>query len=300
MTESKTSRPLALQPAVLKRWSPGQIFRNIALISIGSVLCALAINGILIPQRFVSGGVSGLALVIHYRFPVFPVSTVYFVLNIPLFVMGWMFVGRRFFIYSIVGMLVFSGALQWVGVLIPLADPIPNALLAGIFNGVGSGLILRSLGSAGGTDILSVILLNRFSIRLGTTALAFNFAVLLLAVFTTSLEAIMYTLIFLYVSAEIMNLVVTGFSKRKAVFIISAQWESIAKGILNEICRGATILQGQGAYSGRAEKILYTVVSFQELSRVKRLIRAYDPDAFVVITDTLEVMGQGIGNQPHW
>lgn len=277
-----------------------QLLWNVGLIALGSVVCAIAVNGILVPQRFVSGGVTGLALVIHYLFSSLPVSCLYFLFNVPLFALGWMFVSRRFFLYSIAGMIIFSFALHWVQVPIPVTDPIPSALLAGIINGVGAGIILRSLGSAGGTDILSVILLNRFSIRLGTTTLAFNVGVLFLATISTSLEAILYTLIYLYVTSQVMNLVVTGTSQRKAVFVISPHWGQISKGILQEIRRGATIIQGRGAYSGRDEQILYTVITFRELARVKRMIRHIDPGAFVVVTDTLEVMGRRIGNQPQW
>jgi uncharacterized membrane-anchored protein YitT (DUF2179 family) len=277
-----------------------QVLWNTALITLGSIVCAVAVKGILIPHRFVSGGVTGLALVIHYLFSPLPVSWLYLLLNIPLFALGWMFVGRRFFLYSIAGTIIFSSALQWVQVPIPVTDPIPSALLAGILNGTGAGIILKSLGSAGGMDILSVILLKRFSIRLGTTSLAFNVSVLFLAAISTSLEAILYTLIYLYVTSQVMNLVVTGMSQRKAVFIISPHWEQISKGILQEIRRGATIIRGQGAYSGLDEQIVYTVITFRELARVKRMIRRIDPSAFVVVTDTLEVMGRRIGNQPQW
>lgn len=281
-------------------WPAKQILWTLGLLIAGSIFCAVAINGILIPRRFVGGGVAGLSLVIHYLLPFLPVSVLYFVLNIPLFALGWMFVGRRFFLYSIAGMIIFSCSLQWVTVSVPVEDPIPSALLAAIIGGFGGGLILRSLGSAGGTDILSVILLNRFSIRLGTTTLAFNIGVLVLGTFSTSLEAILYTLIYLYVASQVMNLVVTGVSQRKAVFIISSHWEQISTGILNELRRGATIILGRGAYSGQEEKILYTVITFRELARLKQMIRRIDPVAFVVVTDTLEVMGHRIGNQPHW
>ena len=273
---------------------------NLGLITLGSVLCAVAVNGILIPHRFVSGGVTGSALVIHYILPSVPVSWLYFLLNIPLFAIGWIFVGRRFFFYSIAGMVIFSGALQWVQVPVAVQDPILSALLAGIISGAGSGIILRSVGSAGGTDILSVILLNRFSVRVGTTVLAFNSSVLIAAAIFSSLQSALYTLVYLYVSSHILNLVVTGLSQRKAIFIISPHWEEISGGILREIRRGVTIIRGQGGYSGRDEQILYTIITFRELARLKRMIRRVDPGAFVVVTDTLEVMGHGIGNQPHW
>ncbi|MDY6838410.1 MAG: YitT family protein [Thermodesulfobacteriota bacterium] len=277
-----------------------ELLRNIGLITLGSTICALAINGILIPHRFVSGGVTGLALVIHYLVPSLPVSGLYFAINLPLFAMGWKFVGRRFFLFSVAGMVVFSASLQWVSIPIAIHDPVPSALLAGIMSGLGSGIILRSVGSAGGTDILAVTLLNRFSIRLGTTTLAFNAGVLVLAAMSSSLEPVLYTLIYMYVTSHVMNLVATGLSQRKAVLIISSQWNEIAQRVLEQVRRGVTILRGQGAFSGQEEQVLYTVITFRDLARTKRIIRQVDPGAFVVVTDTLEVMGHRIGNQPHW
>ena len=97
-----------------------------------------------------------------------------------------------------------------------------------------------------------------------------------------------------------INLVVTGLSKRKAVFIISAKWEEISSKILKKIGRGLTVIHGQGGYTGNEEQILYTVISLRELSKLKDVIRQTDPSAFVVVQDTLEVMGRRIGNQPHW
>ncbi len=289
---------------VLFRRSGWPVLRNIggnlALLVLGSLLCGVAINGILIPHRFVSGGVTGVALVIHYLVPPVPVAAIYVLANLPLFVAGWFFISRRFFLYSVVGMLLFSGAVAWVDVGVPIKDKLLAALLAGLIQGAGSGIILKSMGSAGGTDILSVILLQRFSIRLGTTVLAFNGIVLASAALLFSLEDALYTLIFLYVSATIVDLVVTGLSQRKAVFIISPQWEAIAPRILNEIHRGVTILSGRGGYSERDQQVLYTVVSFREVATLKRIVRSEDPAAFVVVSDTTEVMGHRIGNQPHW
>ncbi len=273
---------------------------NVILLSIGSTLCALAINGILIPHQFLSGGFVGLVLVIYYLSPLLPVAWLYFLFNLPLFALGWMYVGRRFFLYSLAGSILFSLAVRLVPASFPVHDPILAALLAGIIGGAGAGMILRSLGSAGGVDILSVILLKRFSIRLGSTILVFNTLVLGLAALFFSLDAALYTLVYMFVTSYVVNLVVTGWSQRKAVLIISAEWERIHKGILYELKRGATILQGKGGYSGEPEQILYTVITFRELARLKRMVRSLDPNAFVVVTDTLEVMGLRVGTEPHW
>ncbi len=278
----------------------GKICWNLLLISLGSVLCALSINGILIPKGFYGAGFTGIALLVHYVAPALPVALIYLAINIPVFGIGWIYVGRRFFYYRIAGMLIFTAAVEWVHFPVPVNDQILNALLAGILMGTGSGTILKSQGSAGGLDILSVVLLKRFSIRLGSTILAFNVAVLTAGTILFTLEKALYTLIYLYVNAHMVNLMITGLSQRKAAQIITPQWEDIAQHIMRDMHRGVTILNGQGAYSGKAEKILYTVITFRELGALKRLIAAHDPDAFVVVTDTLEVMGQRIGNQPHW
>ncbi|MDP1989414.1 MAG: YitT family protein [Syntrophales bacterium] len=297
------AREVVSMPAFFQ-WSGWPILKNIGwnigLLILGSILCALAINGIIVPHRFVSGGVTGLALVIHYLFPFFPVALIYLLANIPLFIAGWFFISHRFFIYSTIGMLLFSGAVAWVDIDVPVQDKLLAAILAGLIQGAGSGIILKSVGSAGGTDILSVILLQHFSIRLGTTVLGFNILVLSAAAFFFSLEDALYTLIYLYVSTKIVDLVVTGLSQRKAIFIISPKWEQISARILSEIHRGVTLLRGQGAYSAREQQILYTVVTFQEVASLKQIVRKEDPNAFVVVSDTTEVMGHRIGNQPHW
>ena len=277
-----------------------EVLWNLFLISLGSALCSMAINGILIPQKFYGAGFTGVALIIHYLVPSLPVAVLYFILNIPVFALGWIYVGRRFFLYSIAGMFIFAGTLVWIHISLPVYDKMLSTILAGIIVGVGSGIILRSLGSAGGLDILSVIFLKRFSIRLGSTILAFNSLLLVAGAVLFSLEGALYTLIYIFVSSYMVNLVVTGLSQRKAVYIISPQWEEISHEIMDKIQRGVTVIKGQGGYTGRDENILYTVISFRELPQLKQLIRGVDPHAFVVVTDTLEVMGHGIGNQPHW
>jgi uncharacterized membrane-anchored protein YitT (DUF2179 family) len=280
--------------------TPRAVARNLFLLTVGSAVCAVAINGILVPKQFLAGGFTGMAMLIHYLMPGLPVGAIYFLLNLPLFVIGWIFVGRGFFYYSIAGMLLFS-----LVVLIPfpeiqIEDRLLNALTAGILTGTGSGILLLSSGSAGGMDILSIILLKKYSIRLGTTSLAFNIALMLVAALRVPLEMILYTLIFIFVSAHCVNLVVTGLNQRKAIMIISEKWSELTREIMNTMGRGVTVLHGEGGYSKREQKILYSVIPFQELPRFKKQIRAIDPDAFVVITETLEVIGHRVGNQPHW
>jgi uncharacterized membrane-anchored protein YitT (DUF2179 family) len=276
------------------------ILWNLLLISVGSIICSAAIKGILVPKQFLAGGITGLALLVHYVLPSLPVGGIYFILNIPLFIIGWLFVGRRFFIYSIAGVCIFSALMLLPYPVLQIKDMILAALAAGITTGLGSGIILRSLGSAGGLDILSVILYKKYTVRLGTTVMVFNALLMVVAAFQIHLEMILYTLIYLYVTSHIVNLVVTGFSQRKAIMIISSKWHEISHQIMDHLQRGVTVVRGEGGYTGREVRILYSVIAFQELSRFKEMIRKIDPEAFVVVTETMEVMGKRIGNQPHW
>jgi uncharacterized membrane-anchored protein YitT (DUF2179 family) len=273
---------------------------NLFLIASGSVICALAINGILIPHKFLSGGFVGMTLIIHYLLPFLPVAVLYFVLNIPVYFLGWKYIGRRFFLYSVAGMVIFSLAVLWKPFIIPVHDKMLAAIFAGILSGAGGGIILRSFGSAGGMDILSIILFKRFSIRLGTSVLVLNVLILSFAAYVFSMEDALYTLIFLFVSTQMLNVVVYGLSQRKAVHIISPEWEKIQRSIMETIHRGVTLIDGRGGYKGQDTQVVFTVISHQELPRLKKLIGDIDPQAFVVVSDTLEVMGRRIGNQPHW
>ena len=273
---------------------------NLALITAGSCICAFAIKGILIPSDFVSSGLAGLALVLHYIAPNLSVGILYLLLNIPLFLLGWKYVSRRFFLYSIAGTTIFSAALYWISIPITLNDQFLSAILAGIVMGAGNGITLRSAGSAGGTDVLSVMIQTKFSVRFGNTVLAFNGIVLSASAILFSLETALYSLFFIFVYSQVLDLVVTGFSQRKSVMIISKLHGEIIVRILKDLNRGVTIIKGQRGYSEEPVDIIYTVIAFRELARIKKMINQIDPDAFVVISDTAEVMGYRIGNQRRW
>jgi uncharacterized membrane-anchored protein YitT (DUF2179 family) len=292
MTQKKKPQPLFT--------TPKRLLLDLLYISVGCILCAIAINGILIPHQFVTGGITGLALLIHKFIPSLDAGWIYFFINLPLFALAWMAVGRRFFFYSILGVVCLTLSMAYIKFSIVLEDKMLDALLAGLLVGAGAGLSLKSSGSQGGLDILSIMLLKRFSISIGNTVLFVNIILLLMVALLYSLDSVLYTLIVLFVSSKIVSLVVTGLSQRKAVFIISPHSEKIAKEILKDIKRGVTILEGEGGYTRKKEQILYTVINFREIGQLKRLIQQIDEDAFVVISDTLEVMNQRIGNQPHW
>lgn len=277
-----------------------ELLVDLLFILSGNVLCAIAVNGILIPNEFVTGGVTGISLIINSMVPFLNVGLIYFLINIPIFVIGWMKVGKRFFFYSIVGAASLSVILAFVNIEIHLNEPILYSLMAGMLYGIGVGLVLRSPGSQGGLDILSVILLKKFSVSFGNTVLTINIIILLFVGVFFSLESVLHTVIVFIVSSKLVNIVLTGLSQRKSVMVISDHWEKISKEILKNPMMGVTIISGEGGYMKNGRKILYIVVSLMSLGRIKKLILEVDPDAFIVISGTQEVINYRIGNQPHW
>ncbi len=260
----------------------------------GGFIWSLAINGILIHHQFMSGGVSGIALVIHYLFRFLPVGAMVFLLNIPIFAVGWTLISGKFFVLSLMGMLSLSFFLTvttWLH--IPIDNPLLATLFAGVISGVGSGLVFRVGGSGGGTGIIAMVLNRYFSVRVGMVSYALNAIPLILGALLINLEAALYSIIYVYVSGSVTDRILTGFNERRGVFIISEKSSKIAKDVLDKLHRGATFFKGEGAYTHTPLRVMYCVVPLFELARLKDLISSIDPKAFIVINETMEVIGRG-------
>jgi uncharacterized membrane-anchored protein YitT (DUF2179 family) len=259
----------------------------------GSGLWVFGMNSILIPNRFISGGVIGIALLVHYLIPFIGFIWIFLALNIPLLVLGWRTISRQFMLYSIFGM----GAIAWMSHIIKpirmdIKDPIVAALTAGVICGFGAGLVLRSHGSGGGLDILSIYLKKRFGFQVGTTVTLFNALVLMAGVYFYSLQLALYSLIFLFTTGRVINAVISGFNRRKAVLIVSDKSDLISDTLLREKKRGVTLLKGEGGFSHKEKNIIFTIISMIELPKIKEIILNLDPDAFIVVNDTFEVLGR--------
>ena len=260
----------------------------------GGLIWSIAINGILIHNQFMSGGVSGFALVIHYLFKFLPVGLMVFLMNIPIFAIGWVIISGKFFALSLLGMLSLSFFLTvttWLH--IPIDNPLLAALFAGVISGVGSGLVFRCGGSGGGTGIIAMVLNRYFSVRVGMVFFALNSIPLILGALLINLEAALYSIVYIYVSGSVTDRILTGFNERRSIFIISTKSSEIAKEILDKLHRGATFFKGEGAYTHITMKVVYCVVPLFELARLKDLISSIDPKAFIVINETMEVIGKG-------
>lgn len=265
---------------------------NLALICAGCLLCVIGMNAVIIPYNFLTGGLVGLAILIHYLFSWVEIGWTYLLLNIPLAILGWRHISRRFMAYTVFGTIFFSLAAAHLHPTVPdIKDPMLAALLAGVINGVGCGLILRSVGSAGGLDILVIYLNRRMGLRMGYVIIAMNSMILLAGAYFYDLEMLLYSIICLYASGRIADAIITGFNKRKSLMIITDRADEVARAILSDKGRGVTFLKGEGAFSGKDKNVIFTITSLTELSKLKALVLNIDPKAFIVVNDTLEVLG---------
>lgn len=261
---------------------------------LGTAVCGWTINALIIPYHFMSGGVSGVSLLVYYLVGFPPVGLSIFLLNIPIFVLAWREISFRFVIFSLFGMAGLSGfVFLFTGASFPIHDEMLAAIMAGVFMGVGSGLTFRAGGSQGGVDIVSIFLNRRYSIRYGHTIFSINILILVATGVVVSVDKALYTMIMMFVSSQVLDRIQAGFNQRKSVMIISSASRTISQGILHDLHRGVTILKGEGGYTGQPQEVVYTVTTMLELGRLKELVWTIDPNAFIIVNDTVEVIGKG-------
>jgi uncharacterized membrane-anchored protein YitT (DUF2179 family) len=244
----------------------------------------------LIPHKLLTGGVSGLSMIFSYLSDV-SVITYYLAMNVPLLIIGWFLVGRRFIVYSIVSVVATTVLLKYIPVKIVAFDPLLSAVYAGVLLGIGSGIALRVGGSSGGFDILGAIITRYKDVPLGNLITCLNAVVVFVSGYVIGdWNLALASAICLFISGRVMNFIHTEHEKVTVHIITDKSDEMIAE-LFKLHKRGITKLVSQGAYSSESRYMLMTVVTRYELIEVKDTIRRVDDQAFVNITETLEIMG---------
>ena len=270
---------------------------NLILLLLGSFVLAIGIKAIAIPNGFITGGFSGLSLLIFYVFGGLSPGLWYFVLNIPLFIAGWILLSRRFFFYSLFGLVAVTAAIDLIPFEIVIQDKLLAALAAGALIGAGAGTYLHSFGSVGGSDVIAIILNQKFNVRIGRFYFYFNLILFILSFKFLDINIVLYSLILAFVVAQVADYFLSMFSQRKMVIIISDQSESIAEAILDKLKRGSTFLFGRGAYTGRRKRVLLTVVNNYQLKRLEEAVFTIDSEAFFITENTFNVIGKGFSRR---
>ena len=267
------------------------------LVFLGTVVQAFAMRLFLIPGQLVGGGVSGAAQVIYF-FTNFPIGLMVLVGNIPLYIIGWRQLGGlNFALRTIFSVVIFSILTDTLPYFLPIQnitnDVLLNTLFGGVMLGAGLGLVYMGRGTSGGTDILGRILNYRFGFSISAAYMITDSVVVLASGFAFGWEKALYSLIVIYISGMAAELVSEGSSVMRTALIITEKPDEIAAAIMDELERGVTYLYGKGAYTGVDRTVLYCVISRPEVSLVKGIISKIDSDAFVVIGQANEVLGEG-------
>jgi len=265
------------------------------MILLANVLCTIAFNGFFVPAKLLSGGVGGIAIMVQYLTEI-PSGIVIFLINIPIFIIGARWVAKDFAVYGFISMVIFSILLtttRGISKYIHLDDLLLQAIFGGIINGAGMGLLFRNRSSQGGIDIIAAMLKQKYNITLGHALLMINSVIITIASILLGLDKGLYTLLSMYVAYQVLDNVQIGFNKKKNLVIISDNSEAIADEILHCLKRGATFLNGMGAYLREDKRLLYCTVTSREVVLVKQIVNRIDPQAFVTITDVIEVKGRG-------
>lgn len=270
---------------------------NYVGIAVGAIITAAGLDLFLIPNKIAAGGVSGLATVIHYVAYI-PVGVAMLVLNVPLFLVSVKELGVRFGVNTLFGAVVLSLAIDIIARFAPVItqDIFLSTLYGGVVCGLGMGIVFKYHGTTAGTD-LAAKLINKFTgLSVGQALLAVDFFVIATAgIVFNSFELAMYALISLFVTSKVVDLVQEGRSDTKAFFIISNKPNEVAQAIMHDMERGVTFLQGRGGYTQLSRDVLFCIVTSAELSTLKQIIHDTDSEAFVIVADTNEVLGEGFG-----
>ncbi len=270
---------------------------NLFLITLGSVIIGIGLKSIVIPHGMITGGFSGTGILIYYYTKTLTPGIWYFVLNIPVFIAGWLFISKRFLLYSVYGTIILTLVIDLIPFEFPVKDLMLASIAAGTIIGAGSGIIFRSLGSAGGNDIISIILNQRYGIRIGTYNFSFNFVLFLLSFGLLETDMILYSMAMSYITSQVLEYFMTLFNQRKMIFIISKNPKEIVNEIIEKLKRGATLIKGSGGYTGEKKEIILTVVNNYQIKRVEEIAFNIDPDAFLITENTFNVLGKGFSTR---
>lgn len=273
------------------RW----IFATIA----GSAIFAMGFSFFLEPNDINTGGISGLAMVAVHVLKFGSVGTLSVLLNLPLFVIGGVRIGKRFFAGSLLGMLLSSALIDVLDLVgFPAQDILLSAVYGGLLCGLGLGIVFSSGTSTGGSDILVRMLKLRYrNVPIGTISMCFDLAVVALTgIVFRDISKALYSGVTVFISGQVMDLVVYRFDYSKLALVVSEKPEKIAEVINEKLDRGATFLYGQGSFSQAEKKIVMTVVKKGQLAELKELVMNIDSEAFVIVQEAHQVLGEGFSH----
>jgi uncharacterized membrane-anchored protein YitT (DUF2179 family) len=267
------------------------IFWNCGLIVIGSLVQAIALKAVAIPHQFVPGGLFGVGSLIYYLSGWLNPGVFYLLLNVPMFVLGYIFISRRFLGYSALAMGSISLFYQLIDFQLAISSQLYAALVFGVLLGVGAGMVLRSLGSNGGLDVIAVILNQKFNIGVGKVYLGFNVLLFSFSFLSLDNDLVIASMIAVFVCSVAVDYCLSLFNQRKLAFIISEKPEQIADQVMGDLKIGTTMLPAVGAYQKRNRTVLMVVINNLQLKRLEEIVFTADEYALFIVENTFSVLG---------
>ncbi|WP_295618731.1 YitT family protein [uncultured Intestinimonas sp.] len=277
--------------------APLKLFFSYLWITLASVVYAVGFNWCYEPNRIGFGGITGVAQIVNAILPAAPIGTVVIILNVPLFLMGWKFLGGHLLLSSLYAMFISSLAidlLHLVCVFQPM-DPVLATIYGGVLMGGSLGVIFLQGATTGGTDLIARLLKLKLAwLPMGKLLMAIDLAVILaVAVAFGNLDSALYGVVALYLSSKVMDLVLYGLDTAKVAYIISDRHQEIAQRLIRDLDRGVTLLRGEGGWSGREKRVVMCAFKQRQIVAMKAIVRDIDPAAFLIVCDAHEVMGEG-------
>lgn len=267
-----------------------------AKIIIGCAVFGVGFNMFLEPAGLNAGGITGLSMVLVEFLGFGSVGVISAIINIPLFAIGGMKIGKKFFIDSLIGMVVVSVFIDLFSFLPnPETEPLLSALYGAVVCGLGLGLVFSTGGSTGGSDIIVRLLKLKYQhIPIGVITTCFDAMVAVLTgLVFWNVNMALYSGVCIFVTGRVLDAVLYKFDYSRVALIISTQHQTIAKQIGIQLHRGATFLDGQGSYSGQETKVILTAVKKQQIAELKQIVVDIDPDAFIIVQEAHQVLGDG-------
>lgn len=273
---------------------------DVIFIFLGCMIASAGVNLFLVHAKLLSGGATGVALILEYTLKV-PAGIVVFLINVPLLILSYKKLDRSFTIYTTIGMLCLSFSLMitksFASFINLDGDLLIYCIYGGVLCGIGYGLVFLRRGSTGGTDIITMLIRKRFSnFNIGSLGFSLNLLIVIAGAIIFGIQQALYTIISLFIQSLVLDRMLKGFNSRKLLLILTRKEEEIIEFVIKDLNRGITSLFAEGEYTHDKKKMLYCIVSSHQMIDLKSAIHSIDPSAFITIIDISEVRGKGFLN----
>ncbi|MCI9158436.1 MAG: YitT family protein [Lawsonibacter sp.] len=281
----------------MKKHDPIRLVRDYLWIALGSVIYSISFDWFYVPNQIGFGGLTALGMIFNHFSPAIPIGIVVLVINIPLFLLGWKYLGGGTLVSSLFAMVATSVLVDLIAALytFPPMDPMLAAVFGGVSLGVSLGMIFSKRATTGGTDLIARLLKLPFAwLPIGKLLMAVDLAMLLaVSIAFRSMESAMYGIIALYISTTVMDGVLYGLDRSKVAYIVTSEPQAVTEEIDRQLDRGVTYLHGEGSFSREEKLILMCAFKQKQIVPLKELVHELDPQAFLIVCDAHEVQGQG-------